>query len=87
MAGLVAWYNKAALSAAMGRTTNLASMLRCMAVPAMNFSGYSQAIITNPSRMLMIWRKGKGFTAPSRFLVRKSKKILGQKKPSTAARI
>jgi hypothetical protein len=28
-----------------------------------------------------------GFTAPSRFLVRKSQNILGQKKPSTEAAI
>lgn len=35
----------------------------------------------------MIWRAGIGLTAPSRFLVRKSQKILGQKKASIAAHI
>lgn len=35
----------------------------------------------------MIWRMGKGLTAESRFLVRKSQKILGQKKASRAAAI
>lgn len=33
----------------------------------------------------MIWRTGIGRTAPSRLVVRKSQKILGQKKPSRAA--
>jgi hypothetical protein len=35
----------------------------------------------------MIWRAGTGLTAPSRFFVRKSQKILGQKKASNAAAI
>jgi hypothetical protein len=33
----------------------------------------------------MIWRIGKGLTAASRFFVRKSQKIFGQKKASSAA--
>jgi hypothetical protein len=60
-------------------------MLLCIVVPAINPSGHSHATIMMPMTKLMIWRIGKGFTAPSRFLVRKSKKIFGQKKPSIAA--
>jgi hypothetical protein len=33
----------------------------------------------------MIWRIGSGLTIGSKFVVRKSQKILGQKKPSSAA--
>lgn len=33
---------------------------------------------------LRIWRIGAGFTAPLRFLVMKSQRILGQMKPSIA---
>jgi hypothetical protein len=40
-----------------------------------------------PMTMLMICRTGTGLTAPSRFLVRKSQKILGQKKHCSAAAI
>ena len=40
-----------------------------------------------PMMRLMVCRMGTGLTAPSRFLVRKSKKILGQKKPSMLADI
>ena len=40
-----------------------------------------------PRMMLMICSTGTGLTAPSRFLVRKSQKILGQKKASRAAAI
>jgi hypothetical protein len=85
MAGFVAWYNNAEASAVKGRMTNLASMLLWSAVPAMNPNGHSQANMKRPKTRLMIWRIGRGFTAKSRFLVRKSQKILGQKKPSTAA--
>ena len=35
----------------------------------------------------MIWRIGNGFTAASKLWVKKSQKILGQKKPSNAAAI
>lgn len=38
-----------------------------------------------PDIRLMVCRMGIGLTAPSRFLVRKSQNILGQKKPSIAA--
>lgn len=85
MAGFVAWYNKADARAVKGRTTNLASILLWSAVPAMNPSGHSQANMKIPNTRLMICRIGKGLTAKSRFLVRKSQKTLGQKKPSTAA--
>lgn len=87
MAGLVVWYINAAASAAIGKMTSRASMLRCIAVPAKNPSGHSQQSITIPKTRLMAWRMGRGFTAPSRFFVRKSQKILGQKKPSIAAAI
>jgi hypothetical protein len=51
----------------------------------MNPSGHSQAKKKIPSTRLMICNIGRGFTAKSRFLVRKSQKTFGQKKPSTAA--
>jgi hypothetical protein len=69
----------------MGRAMSLASILRWMALPARNPSGHSHAIMKMPKTRLMIWRMGKGFTAKSRFLVRKSQNIFGQKKPSIAA--
>lgn len=50
-------------------------------------NGHSQAVMTIPITRLMDCSTGIGFTAPSRFLVRKSQKILGQKKPSIAAAI
>jgi hypothetical protein len=87
MAGFVAWYNNAAARAVIGKTTNLASILLCIEVPAMNPRGHSQASIIIPKTRLMIWRIGKGFTAASRVLVRKSQNILGQKNPSSAAAI
>ena len=62
-----------------------ASMDRWIEVPAINFSGHSNAIPKRPKRRLMTWRTGTGLAAPSRFLVRKSQSILGQKKPSMAA--
>ena len=62
-----------------------ASMDRWTKVPAINFNGHSNAIPMRPKRRLMTWRTGTGLTAPSRFLVRKSQNILGQKKPSMAA--
>lgn len=62
-------------------------MERWSAVPAMRPRGHSQASMTMPRTMFIICKTGKGFTAPSRFLVRKSQKILGQKKPSSAAAI
>lgn len=49
--------------------------------------GHSQAVMTSPIIRLMVCSTGIGFTAPSRFLVRKSQKILGQKKPWSAAAI
>jgi len=49
------------------------------------WKGHSQAKVNMPNMMLMICRTGKGLTAPSRFFVRKSQKILGQKKPSIEA--
>nr|GFD58436.1 hypothetical protein [Tanacetum cinerariifolium] len=65
----------------------LASMLRCNPVPASSGSGHSQARPTMPSTRFMICSMGKGLTAESRFLVRKSQKIFGQKKASRAAAI
>lgn len=59
-------------------------MLRCGNDPAKIFSGHSQARPIKPIMRLRIWRIGMGFTAPLRFLVRKSQKILGQMKPSIA---
>ena len=50
-------------------------------------SGHSHASRKRPDSRLMICRIGIGFTAGSRLLVRKSQKILGQKKPSIAAAI
>ena len=64
-----------------------ASMLRCSPVPARRGSGHSHARPMMPRMRFMIWRMGKGLTAESRFLVRKSQKILGQKKASRAAAI
>jgi len=87
MAGFVAWYNNAAASAAIGRAIRRASILRCNAVPARNPSGHSQANITMPKTRFMICNIGSGLTATSRFLVRKSQNILGQKNPSIAAAI
>ena len=60
-------------------------MLRCSEVPARGFKGHSQARPKRPKIRLMIWRIGKGLTMPSKILVRKSQKTLGQKKPSRAA--
>jgi hypothetical protein len=60
-------------------------MERCIAVVAMNPRGHSHAKMMMPRTRLIVCRAGKGFTAPSRFFVRKSQKILGQKKPSIAA--
>jgi hypothetical protein len=64
-----------------------ASMDRWKLVPAMKESGHSYSSPKMPRRRLMIWRAGTGLTAPSRFFVRKSQKILGQKKASSAAAI
>jgi hypothetical protein len=66
---------------------SLASMLRCRPVPASRGNGHSHARPTIPRIRLMICRIGKGLTAESRFLVKKSQKILGQKKASRAAAI
>lgn len=60
------------------------SMLRCGRVPARRFNGHSHAMPSRPIMRLRIWSIGVGFTAPLRFLVVKSQKILGQMKPSTA---
>ena len=62
-------------------------MDRCSPVPASSGMGHSQASPMKPRIMLMICKTGMGFTAPSRFLVKKSQKILGQKKASSAAAI
>ena len=70
---------------ARGSQSNRTSILRCIAVPATNFSGHSYAKLRKPMTRLMVCRTGTGFTAPSKFLVRKSKKNLGQKKPSSDA--
>jgi hypothetical protein len=43
--------------------------------------------MTMPKIRFMICRIGSGLTATSRFLVRKSQKIFGQKKPSIEAAI
>jgi hypothetical protein len=56
-------------------------------VPASRGNGHSHARPTIPRIRLMICRIGKGLTAESRFLVKKSQKILGQKKASRAAAI
>jgi len=64
-----------------------ASIDRWKLVPAMKESGHSYSSPKMPRRRLMIWRTGMGLTAPSRFFVRKSQKILGQKKASSAAAI
>lgn len=56
-----------------------------MLEPATKDKGHSRASMPMPKKRLMICSMGMGFTAPSRFLVRKSQKILGQKKPSMAA--
>lgn len=87
MAGFVPWYSSAAARAASGSSTNLASMLLCIAEPARNPSGHSHASMMSPSTRLRVCRIGIGFTATSRFLVMKSQKILGQKKPWTPAAI
>jgi hypothetical protein len=87
MAGLVAWYNNADASAVIGSAISLASMLRWIDEPAMNPSGHSHANITMPKTRLITCKMGRGLTATSRFLVRKSQNIFGQKKPSIAAAI
>jgi len=51
----------------------------------MKLSGHSQASNNKPIIRLMIWSTGIGRTAGSRVLVRKSQRILGQKKAWTAA--
>ena len=71
----------------MGRKTRRDSMERWMAVPAKKLRGHSMARTRSPNTRFSTWRTGMGLTAPSRFLVRKSQKILGQKKPSMAATI
>jgi hypothetical protein len=68
-----------------GRIMRRNSRERWMLVPATKERGHSRASIPMPKKRFMICKIGTGFTAPSRFLVRKSQKILGQKKPSTAA--
>ena len=75
------------LKLASGNHINRTSMLFCTLVPATRFKGHSYIKPMIPRTRLMIWRVGKGFTAASKFLVRKSKKHLGQKKPSRAAAI
>ena len=62
-------------------------MLRCIAVPASQGKGYSQAKAKTPKSKFITCRMGTGRTAPSRFVVRKSQKIFGQKKPSKDAAI
>lgn len=56
-----------------------------MLEPARGLIGYSQAIMPNPMTKLMICNIGIGMTMGLSDLVKKSKKILGQRKPSNAA--
>lgn len=81
------WYSKSAVRLHTGYRMMRASMLRCIAVPAIQGSGYSQARAHRPKMRFMTWRIGMGRTAPSRFVVRKSQKTFGQKKPSKDAAI
>lgn len=64
-----------------------ASIERCRPVPASSGRGHSQARPMTPRTTLRTCRTGMGLTAPSRFLVRKSQKILGQKKQWNPAAI
>lgn len=81
------WYSKSAVRLHTGYSMRRASMLRCMIVPAIHGSGYSQARAQRPKTRFMTWRIGMGRTAPSRFVVRKSQKTFGQKKPSKDAAV
>lgn len=74
-------------SAESGRIARRNSMDRWTLVPANRGRGHSRAIMAMPKMRLMIWRMGKGLTAMSSDLVRKSQKILGQMKPSMEAPI
>lgn len=56
-----------------------------MLEPARGLIGYSHAIMPNPMTKLMICNIGIGMTMGLSDLVKKSKKILGQRKPSNAA--
>ena len=70
-----------------GSSTSRASMLRWNMVPASGRKGHSHAKPSSPKSKLRVCNIGTGRTAASRFFVRKSKNILGQKKPSRAAAI
>lgn len=85
MPGFVPWYCKNATRLQSGKRTRRAAMLRCIAEPASQGSGYSQAKHSMPRSTLMICKMGTGRTAASRLVVRKSQKIFGQKKPSRPA--
>ena len=73
------------MSARSGSIMSLNSMLWCNHVPANCLTGHSQASARIPRQRLMICRMGSGLTMGSKFVVRKSQKILGQKKASSAA--
>lgn len=62
-------------------------MLLCTAGSTVTtgFKGHSHAMIRIERIRLIICKAGMGLTAPSKFLVRKSQKILGQRNPSIAA--
>lgn len=83
----MAWYSSTAARQLSGYSTKRASTERWKAVPARGGSGYSQARASRPSSRLRIWRMGMGLTAPSRVLVRKSKKSLGKKRAEREAAI
>lgn len=68
-----------------GRMMRRNSRLRWIAEPAMNPKGHSRATMNSAMMRLMICNTGTGLTAGSSVLVKKSQKILGQKKPSRAA--
>lgn len=73
------WYSSAALKLINGSQNIRNTMLLWIVVPATYLSGHSYIKLMRAKTMLMVWRMGTGLTAPSKFLVEKSQKILGQK--------
>lgn len=76
-----------AARASSGNKTNRASIDRCRAVPAKFLSGHSHASASMPKSRFMVCSIGTGLNAASKFVVAKSQKNLGQKKPCKAAAI
>lgn len=87
MAGFVDWYINIAAKANNGYSIILASkdLYTLLLGKPQNSRGHSHRRLVMPKTRLMICKVGTGLTESSKFFVRKSQNILGQKKPSRAA--